>query len=208
MKNIKFDFNSKVMNSDIPKECFPARFAIATNLIMCVKKPDNSFGFLLFNYEPEKWNQWYPYFSSVNGMYGFHGRTYKDIVDEFKSDILTTEQAKCRVESATKAVEKLLGASNIKVEPSCVPDEFWLKFSKTQDIWTLYYMEFLQITDINMSIDAIDNNVVTLLPLQESTITEVLREGKYRGIEIVDNTLDILNSPDMIKTIKTKAISL
>lgn len=196
------------MNSDIPKECFPARFAIATNLIMCVKKPDNSFGFLLFNYEPKKWNQWYPYFSSVNGMYGFHGRTYKDIIDEFKSDILTTEQAKCRVESATKAVERLLGASNVKVEPSSVPDEFWLKFSKTQDIWTLYYMEFLQITSINMSIDAIDDSVVTLLPLEESTISEVLREGKYRGIEIVDNTIDILNSPDLISAIKDKAISL
>lgn len=209
MSNIKIDDDPKFMNSKIPGDCFPARFAIATNLLMCVKKLDDSYGFLLFNYEPEKWNQWYPYFSSVNGMYTFHGNTYKDVVDEFKTKVLDSELASHRVENAKKDIIKLLNASHITTETSSVPSEFWLKFSKTQDIWTLYYMEFIQITDINsLSVESIDDDTITLLPLEESIISEVLKEGKYKGIEIVDNTLEILRDSNLIESIKKKPISL
>ena len=69
MTNIKILQTPEFLKTSIPEECIPKRFAVATNILLCAVMDHAEKGFLLFNYEPEKWNQWYPYFSSISGKY-------------------------------------------------------------------------------------------------------------------------------------------
>lgn len=207
MSNIKFENSPSFMNSVVDINNRPGRYAIATNLIMCTQNSDGEYGFLLFNYEPEKWNQWYPYFSSTNSMYEFTGHTYQEILDDFVSGPLTTEAAANRFDKAQKAVMDLLHIESLSIKESPVPVELWLKFSKTQNLWTFYYMEFLQIVEASqINISELDSNVVTFLPLDDVTIAKVLESGKYKGIEVVENTLAILNDNELLNLIKQNSI--
>lgn len=211
MANIKILQTPDFLATSIPTECVPRRFAIATNILLCAVINKERKGFLLFNYEPEKWNQWYPYFSSVNDMYSFEGVTYGDLVNIFKKDILPRADVQARLDKAEKAFLKLLGVSDghISISPSPVVPEMWLKYSKTQNIWTFYYMEFLKVDHLpKVDFEMLDPSVVDFLPLTDDVIDEVLKTGQYRGIEVVDNTLDIIKNKDILNELISSAIIL
>lgn len=209
MANIKILQTSDFLAASVPKECIPQRFAIATNILLCANIDKGEKGFLVFNYEPEKWNQWYPYFSSVNDMYTFEGETYGDIVNVFHKEIKLRADVQARIDKAEKAFLELLGIAdgNIVIKDSPVVPEMWLKYSKTQNIWTFYYMEFLQVEQLTkVDLNSLDSNVVDFMPLTEEIIGDVLKTGQYRGIDVVDNTLDIIKNNDILNRIMDGAI--
>ena len=103
MANIKILQTPEFLKTIIPIESIPQRFAIATNILLCAEINKENKGFLVFNYEPDKWNQWYPYFSSVNDMYTFKGKTYEDIVDIFEKNIMSRADVQMRFEKAESA---------------------------------------------------------------------------------------------------------
>ena len=211
MSNIKVLQTPEFLSSTIPAECIPQRFAIATNLLLCGALDCENRGLLLFNYEPEKWNQWYPYFSSVNDRYPFECTTYGDLVDIFTQEIMQRNDALNRVDKANMAFSKLLGISSEHtiIGNSPVEPEMWLKHSKTQNLWTFYYIEFLQVTHLpKVNWETLDTNIVDFLPLQEDTIRDVLATGKYRGIDIVENTLDIIQNSTILNEILCNSISV
>lgn len=211
MANIKIFQTPDFLETCVPTECVPQRFAIATNILLCAFIGKEKKGLLLFNYEPEKWNQWYPYFSSVNDMYSFKGVTYADIVNIFKNDIISREDVQSRLDKAKKEFLSLLGISSgeVTISSSPVCPEMWLKYSKTQNIWTFYYMEFFKVNHLTkMNFEKLDSNVVDFMPLTDEVISEVLKTGRYRGIEVVDNTLDIIKNHEILHELMDSAIML
>lgn len=207
MSNIQIFMTPDFLSTTVPTECIPKRFAIATNILLCAFNK----GLLLFNYEPEKWNQWYPYFSSVNDMYEFKGATYEELVKDFKSHIMPRADVQARLEKAQQAFLNLLGVhgGEIKFCDSPIAPEMWLKYSKTQNIWTFYYMEFLQVQQLpTINFESLDSNVVDFMPLVENTIHEAVETGKYRGIEVVDNTIAILKNRENLSKLLSGAISI
>lgn len=211
MSNIKVLQTPEFLSMAIPTECIPQRFAIATNVLLCAVLDGENRGLLLFNYEPEKWNQWYPYFSSVNDMYAFECATYGDLVDIFKRDIMQRNDVQNRINKANMAFSKLLDipCEDTMIGNSPVAPEMWLKYSKTQNLWTFYYMEFLQVTHLpKVKWEALDSNIVDFLPLQEDTIRDVLATGKYRGIDIVENTMEIIRNSKLLNELLCNTISV
>lgn len=211
MENIKILEKKDFLETPIPAECVPKRFAIATNILLCADIGNDEKGFLIFNYEPEKWNQWYPYFSSVNDMYNFEGITYKDIVSIFERDIMPRADVCARISKAESSFLELLGIvdEHIIFNDSPVVPEMWLKYSKTQNIWTFYYMEFLQVKNLpDINFESLDPNVVDFMPLTKDVIDEVLKTKKYRGIDVVDNTLDIIKNHDILNKLINHTIPL
>ena len=205
MQNIKILKTPDFLEKKIPAECVPHCFAIATNILLCT--PDK--GLLLFNYEPQKWNQWYPYFSSVNDVYDFKGETYQEIVEEFYKEIIPRDNVQNRVCKAEDNFLKLLEIPNgeVKLEESPIKPEIWLKYSKTQNIWTFYYIEFLQVKSISkIDLEVLDKNVVDFMPLNEAVVSSVLESGKFKGIDVVDNTLDIIKDKENLKKILNLSI--
>lgn len=207
MSNIQILTTPNFLSATVPAECIPKRFAIATNILFCASNK----GLLLFNYEPEKWNQWYPYFSSVNDMYEFKGVTYRELVEDFESHIIPRLDVQARFEKAQQAFLNLLGAhgGEIKFCDSPIVPEMWLKYSKTQNIWTFYYMEFLQVEQLpSINFESLDSNAVDFMPLEKNTICEVVKTGKYRGIEVVDNTIAILKNRESLCKLLSSAVSI
>lgn len=205
MANIQIFKAPEFLSNSVPVDCVPKRFAIATNILLCAANK----GILLFNYEPEKWNQWYPYFSSVNAMYGFEGATYGELVADFEAHIMSRADVQARFGKAKQAFLDLLGVSEGEVTfcSSPVAPEMWLKYSKTQNIWTFYYMEFLQVKQLPaVNFDMLDPAVVDFMPLMDNTIREVIKTGKYHGVEVVDNTIDILKNADVLSKLLASAI--
>lgn len=204
MENIRILETSEFLKERIPMECLPKRFAIATNLFLCARIEEDTRGLLLFNYEPEKWNQWYPYFSSVNALYDFKGETYGDIVNIFYNEILSREDVRTRFYKAKHnfSLQLNIPEEEIIIEKSPVNSEMWLKYSKTQDLWTFYYIEFLTIKKIpKIDFSSLDSNTVDFIPLTQSVINEVLKTGKFRGVDVVDNTLDLFKNKKIINDI-------
>ena len=79
--------------------------------------------------------------------------------------------------------------------------------SKTQNIWTFYYMEFLQVKQLSaINFDTLDPAVVDFMPLIDNTISEVTKTRKFRGIEVVDNTINILKNRDSLSKLLKSAI--
>ena len=120
-------------------------------------------------------------------------------------------RSQARLDKAEKAFLKLLGVSDghISISPSPVVPEMWLKYSKTQNIWTFYYMEFLKVDHLpKVDFEMLDPSVVDFLPLTDDVIDEVLKTGQYRGIEVVDNTLDIIKNKDILNELISSAIIL
>lgn len=211
MTNIKILQTPEFMEKSIPAECVPKRFAIATNILLCAEIDENKKGFMVFNYEPEKWNQWYPYFSSVNDMYSFKGVTYGDIVGIFKKNIMQRADVQTRIKKAEGAFLDLLGISDghVILDDSPVVPEMWLKYSKTQNMWTFYYIEFLQVKSLSKcNLKLLDASVVDLIPLLDDTLDDVLKTGQYRGITVVDNTLDIIKNKAILDKLIQGAIEI
>ena len=207
MNNIKIFQTPDFLSSAIPAEVMPKRFAIATNMLLVEKRR----GLLLFNYEPQKWNQWYPFFSSVNGLQAFTAQTYGDLIKSFENQIFTREDAKNRVSKAIKLMSEILGVGeqDIGVKDSLIPSQFWLKYSKTQNMWTLYYMEFLQVQRIdNANFSTISKDIVDFLPLDNESIDAVLASKTFKNTQIVDNTIELLEDPQLLSLLKSESISL
>jgi hypothetical protein len=176
----------------MPGDMRPNRFAIATNFLVSYKDKLNTNYFLLFNYEPEKWNQWYPYFYSTSSNYSFSANTYGELVDEYNKNISVYQSLSDRIKKGSDAFSELLHINNsIEVKENIVPVEYWLKYSKTQHIWTLYIIEFLQIIK-SPGIDFEKNRKITLMPFDEKTKDEIKKSGKYKEVTLVDNFLRIL----------------
>lgn len=211
MENIKVLQTPEFLSTSIPTECIPRRFAIATNILLCADIGDNDKGFLVFNYEPEKWNQWYPYFSSINDMYTFDVVTYGDIVSIFEKNIMARIDVQTRIGKAESSLLELLGITdgNIIVEDSCIAPEMWLKYSKTQNLWTFYYIEFMQVKQLsNIDFKSLNPGVFDFIPLTKNVIDGILNTGKYLGIDVVDNTLDIIKDEYILKKIMDSSIAI
>lgn len=211
MENLKILQTPEFLATSISEDHVPQRFAIATNLLLCADLTCGRKGLLLFNYEPKKWNQWYPFFSSVNAMYSFDGKTYGDVVNIFNNCIMRREDVQNRLTKAEQEFAGLLGISpgQIKFDKSPIIPEMWLKYSKTQNLWTLYLMEFLQISYLPpIHLESLDKNVVDFMPLTDDTIYDVLTTGKYRGIDVVDNTLEIIRDNEILSALKNSSIPL
>lgn len=204
MENICIIQSEEFLSSAIPLECKPHRCAVATNVLLCVAGR----GLLLFNYEPEKWNQWYPYFSSVSFLHDFSANTYAELVSEFREECQQHPEVESRFTKAEEAFSQLLSLDGpVKIGSSSLPSEMWLKYSKTQDIWTLYLIEFLQVNEMpEVNFDSLDKDMVTFLPLTSKCIQEVVSTGKYRGIDVVDNTLDILSDSQALEAVRSKEL--
>jgi hypothetical protein len=197
---------AKLRNNEIvPANVLPRRYAIATN-ILCTIKQGGGLGFLVLNSEPKISNTFYPYYSTVNNFYNFSKVNYGSIVDEFKGDIISKIE-KDRISPTMKRFSEYFNCGDISVL-NMERNEYWLKYSKSSNVWTIYLFEFFIIKSIENKqglISRLDVNNI-LLPIDDRSLEQSLNSGKYQGISIASNILSMLKDPTVISTLKSHAI--
>jgi len=130
-------------NNVIPAGCMPGRADMAISFIC---HTDN--GLLTYDYNPA-WNSWYPFYDDVNKtpiQCDFNGKTFKDLIAEHER--IMPVDLPAQLEKAHLRFAEIFG-TNCKVRPlknhSVV---YELKYSKSQNIWTLYRIYNFVITEV------------------------------------------------------------
>lgn len=193
-----------LLNEKIPLEMIPTRLDSATDLYTYTKH-----GLILYNINPSTWNALYPFFQQINKFtidsYEIENKdiTYKDLI-EIYNNIYNTEYVakKGFDESKRKQVlidefNKTFGVSGTTISAK-LDSHYELKYSKSKNVYTLYYLE----SYIANNIDDIDK-----LLNQNVYKQEILNLNKYpldkeiNGIKVVDSValLDDKTKLDLVK---------
>lgn len=198
-------------NKPIPVAMLPKRYAVATNLLCAIDiAEDRGPGLLVLNYEPEKWNQWFPFYSTINDLTEFSSTRFGDLRAEFArivDSFVGTPQD--RLTKAKKEFKDLYVCGDIEIDDQpIVEPETWLRFSKTQNIWTYYFVEFFCATHIEKPEGLAEQNRIqqALLPIDPEPMGDFLQSGLLEGVPVVDNTVALLSNEEALARIRENII--
>jgi len=189
-----------------PIEVAPKRYAISTN-ILCSVKDDGMEKFLFINSDPEFSKTWYPFYTTINAFYTFESKKYGDLVREYHDEIIA-KAAKDRIEKAKSEFSAMFNCGTVEVE-NMQRNEYWLKYSKSSNVWTIYLFEFYiatSVSDLNaLKANLGDKNV--LLPIGDgSDLDAVLSKGTIAPMPIVTNIIKLLNEKEALDLLLKKAL--
>ncbi len=193
-----------MLNEKVPLEMIPTRLDSATDLYTYTKN-----GLLLYNINPNTWNVLYPFFQQVNKFtidsYEIENKniTYKDLIEIYNNVYNTEYVAKRGFDENTRKqvlideFNKTFGVSGTKISDK-LDSHYELKYSKSKNVYTLYYLE----SYIANNIDDVDK-----LLNQKVYEQEILSLNKYpldkeiNGIKVVDSIvlLDDKTKLDLVK---------
>mgnify|MGYP004478551789 FL=1 len=193
-----------MLNEKVPLEMIPTRLDSATDLYTYTKN-----GLLLYNINPNTWNVLYPFFQQANKFtidsYEIENKniTYKDLIEIYNNVYNTEYVAKRGFDENTRKqvlideFNKTFGVSGTKISDK-LDSHYELKYSKSKNVYTLYYLE----SYIANNIDDVDK-----LLNQKVYEQEILSLNKYpvdkeiNGIKVVDSIvlLDDKTKLDLVK---------
>lgn len=193
-----------MLNEKVPLEMIPTRLDSATDLYTYTKH-----GLILYNINPNTWNVLYPFFQQTNKFtidsYEIENKdiTYKDLI-EICNNVYNNEYVVKRGFNENKRKQVLIdefnktfGVSGTTISAK-LDSHYELKYSKSKNVYTLYYLE----SYIANNVDDIDK-----LLNQNVYKQEILNLNKYpldkeiNGIKVVDSIvlLDDKTKLDLVK---------
>jgi hypothetical protein len=199
-------------DATLPEGVVASRASVSCNFLFTIGVP---FGgpdhLLLTNFDPGVYNTWFPPFHFFPWVLPAGAKTYRDlqtVVTQGRPPEARSDQAKL---SATSVVKDRLSLSLLDSKKVAgIPDEVWLKFSRSQQQWTVYQFEYYVITEIDRrGLERLHNkSEVAFLPLQGKLFENALETGKFQTIPIVDNILRLLNDRATVAELKNRAREL
>lgn len=203
----------EILNQKAPKEMIPSRLDSALNLFTCINNNTKS-GILVYNTNPSTWNCLYPFyelnhkFTLDNYNFNIKEPTYEDLIKEYESvykKIYEEEKGyikKERINLLLQEYKKTFKLNNVKIVEELTPI-YELKYSKTKNVWTLYYFENYVANDIDNINDLINQKLYEqkILPIDCNI-------QKLNGIEIVSNLPYILSFSNNVEKLNNNIINL
>ena len=137
----------EMLNEKVPKEMFPTRFDSATDIYINTEN-----GLLLYNINPTTWNLLYPFFGQNNkftiNSYDIKNKdiTFKELIDIYK-EIYNREYVEKQGYNEDKRKQSLIEEFNntFKLNNTTISNKldfhYELKYSKSKNVYTLYYLE-------------------------------------------------------------------
>lgn len=187
---------------------FPTRLDSATDLYTYTDK-----GLVLYNIKPTTWNVLYPFFQQHNKFtmndFNIENKdiTYKELIDLY-NDIYTTKyeiekgfNEEKRKQVLIEEFNETFGVNETTISKR-LASHYELKYSKSQNVYTLYYLESYIANEVN-NIDKLLNQKVyqqEFLSLKEYPIPK-----EINGVKLVDS-LSLLNDPEKLNILKSNKI--
>jgi hypothetical protein len=202
--DILIDREKRLRNESIPPEVKVRRFAVATNILATVRDRERYY-FLLVNSDPKIYNQWFSFYTTENDFYDFRSRTYEDLVAEFEDEILRKNEINGIQDISYKFKEEF-NLSLLDLQ-DCDRDEYWLKYSKSANVWTLYLFRFFYVVRMNRVesfFGSLNENKV-LAPLADVELKEILANHQFKGLPIVENIWRLLSDSEFLRFLKETA---
>lgn len=187
----------EILDEMVPVEMIPTRLDSAMNLYTYVGYRGNT-GIILYNINPDTWNCLYPFYELNHKFtidsYKFDNKnlTYRKLIEQYQAiykKVYENEYSKnLRRKTLIDEYKKTFNLDNIEINDE-LPPIYELKYSKTKNVWTIYYFE----NYVASSIEPLDNllnqrlYVQKILPLN-SPINEI------DGTPIVTNISYLLSN--------------
>ncbi|MCX4365538.1 MAG: hypothetical protein OSJ70_07190 [Bacilli bacterium] len=193
-----------MLNKKVPKEMLPSSFDSATDLYTNTKD-----GLILYNIKPDTWNILYPFFQQENKFminpYKIENPdiTYRELIDLYE-DIYNREYVSKRGfnEDKRKRVlveefNKVFNVNGTKIGEK-LDSHYELKYSKSKNVYTLYYLESYIASDIEDVNKLLGQKVYSqeLLNLNDDSIMK-----EINGIKVVDS-LSLLDDADKLRIVR------
>lgn len=192
----------------VPKEMIPKRLDSATDLYTNTKK-----GLTLYNIKPYTWNVLYPFFQQGNKFtmddfevlnddltFGELINLYMDIYHKYYELELGFYEEK-RKSVLTQEFNETFGVSGTKISKK-LDAHYELKFSKSKNVYTLYYLESYIASYID-DVDKLLNQSVYAQELLDLSQYPIPKE--VNGVKLVDS-LSILNDLDNLNLVRNSEL--
>lgn len=202
-----------LLNQKVPKEMIPNRLDSALNLYtnICYK---NQSGIIVYNTNPGTWNCLYSFyelnhkFTIDNYNINIENPTYGELIEEYKSVYQKVyEQEKgykkeVRINTLIEEFKKTFNLIDVNVSDELEPI-FELKYSKSKNVWTLYYFENYVANEINSIKDLLNQHLYEqkILPLDSSII-------EINGINLTSNIPYLLSIKSNIEKLNNNLINV
>ncbi len=197
-----------MLDEKVPRDKFPTRLDSAINLYAYIKGK----GIVLYNVNPTTWNCLYPFYELEHKFmlddYKFSSidMTYRELLSEYQKQYHTIYEEKVGY-SKERRKDILLSQyqKTFHLNSATIGDEleafYELKYSKSQNVWTLYYFE-------NYVVDKIET--LEKLLSQNQYPQEFLEIDKIapsiNGISVVENVLYILSNDSNLKKMEQNVL--
>lgn len=202
-----------ILSQNVPKEMLPTRLDSALNLY-CNVSIENKSGIVVYNINPDTWNCLYPFyelnhkFTIDNYTFNKENITYKELIDEYQKAFKNIHELQngntkdIRKETLIEAYKKTFNLTNVVINDELSPI-YELKYSKSKNVWTLYYFENYVASKIRNINTLLNQNLYEqkILPLN-SYIKEL------DGINLVSNIPYLLSIKSNILKLNNNLIVL
>lgn len=201
----------KILDENVPKDMIPKRLDSAMNLYTNVNY-DGKSGIIVYNTNPSTWNCLYSFyelnhkFTVDNYIFSDRNITYRQLVEEYRKvykSIYEEEKGQIkekRIEILSNEFKRTFNLNDVSISEELLPI-FELKFSKSKNVWTLYYFENYVANKVD-SLDKLLNQKIyeqEILPL-DPNIKEI------NGIEIASNIPYLLSLEDNIEKLNNNLL--
>lgn len=201
-----------MLNEIVPKDILPTRLDSALNLYTNINYK-NKKGLILYNTNPTTWNSLYPFyelnhkFILNNFQIKDENITYGELIKEYEKFYQKEYEQKRgynkekRIPILKEEYIKTFNLNNANINAELTP-VYELKFSKSQNVWTLYYFENYvanQIDDLEVLLNE-ELYEQKILPIDSKTTV-------IDGINIISNLSYILSIPSNIEILNNNIIT-
>jgi len=201
-----------MLNEIVPKDILPTRLDSALNLYTNINYK-NKKGLILYNTNPTTWNSLYPFyelnhkFILNNFQIKDENITYGELIKEYEKFYQKDYEQKRgynkekRIHILKEEYIKTFNLNNANINAELTP-VYELKFSKSQNVWTLYYFENYvanQIDDLEVLLNE-ELYEQKILPIDSKTTV-------IDGINIISNLSYILSIPSNIEILNNNIIT-
>lgn len=194
----------EMLKKKVPIEMIPSRLDSATDLYTNTKH-----GLILYNIMPDTWNLLYPFFQQKNKFtvdtYEIENKeiTYQELIDLY-NEIYNNEYVikkgfneEKRKQVLLQEFNEIFDVSGTKISRK-LDSHYELKYSKSKNVYTLYYLESYIVSDVD-DINKLLNQKVykqEFLNLDKVPIAE-----EINGVKLVDS-LSVLDDVDKLSIVR------
>lgn len=181
-----------ILDEKVPKQMIPTRLDSAMNLYTNVSYKGET-GIIVYNTNPATWNCLYSFYELNHKFtideynFGKEDITYRESIEEYQKVYKEIyEDKKGNIKNIRKQIlideyKKAFNLKDVHINDELLPI-FELKYSKSKNVWTLYYLENYVADSVNSFDDLLNQKLYEqkILPLDSS-----LKE--LDGIALVSN---------------------
>lgn len=200
-----------VLDDQVPKEMMPTRLDSAMNLYTNVSY-NGKIGIIVYNTNPDTWNCLYSFYELNHKFtideYNFNKEniTYRELIEEYQKVYKKIYEAEkgntkdIRKQILIDEYKRTFSLRDVNISTELLPI-FELKYSKSKNVWTLYYFENYVANRVNDFSELINQKLYEqkIMPLDPS-----IRE--LDGVELASDIPYLLSIESNVEKLQNNVI--